>query len=255
MGLLVGAVTDIGIKKETNEDSITIKIADYQGRKIGFAVLCDGMGGLEKGELASATVIARFSEWFIKDYPVMLEKGYDVLEIKKIWGDILIEQNRLLLEYGKSNYINLGTTAVIVLVANGEYVIANVGDSRAYILDTDICQITKDQSLVAREVEMGHMTEEEASKDSRRNVLLQCVGATENISPDYYEGKIQSGQALLLCSDGFRHEVSSAEMFDVLRPDVITYKADMEYKLRKLIDINKQRMERDNITAGMIKVL
>lgn len=255
MEFIVGAATDVGIKKETNQDSITIKVANYRGDKICFAVLCDGMGGLDKGELASATVIARFSEWFVNDFPLILEKGYSASNVKEAWEEILIEQNQILLEYGKNNYTNLGTTAVVVLMINEAYVIANVGDSRAYIMKDCIEQVTKDQSLVAREVELGRMTEEDAEKDSRRNVLLQCVGATDNISPDYFEGEIHKGEAILLCSDGFRHEVSKEEMYDALKPCDIENKQDMESKLKSLIEINKQRMEKDNITVGMIKVL
>lgn len=89
---------------------------------------------------------------------------------------------------------------------------AQVGDTRAYELGTVITQLTEDQSYVAREVKRGNMTPEQARIDSRRNVLLQCIGASAQVMPEIKRGMIKSGNSYLLCSDGFRHELTEDEM-------------------------------------------
>lgn len=255
MDFLLSAVTDKGVKKAVNQDAVTLKTAGYKNQKIAFAVLCDGMGGLEQGELASTTVINRFSSWFSTEFPKILKNGYTHGAVKEDWQKILLELNASLIEYGKAVHGNLGTTFVAVLIVDNRYIVANVGDSRAYMLDSDIYQITKDQSVVAREIAMGRLTEAEAETDSRKNILLQCVGATGNIEPDFFEGTIGEKNVIMLCSDGFRHKISKQEIYEYLRPDSLLSNEQAEQNIRKLTEINRQRGETDDITAVLIKVI
>ena len=97
------------------------------------------------------------------------------------------------------------------------------------------------------------MTEETAAHDSRRNVLLQCVGASDEVYPDMFFGDVQTNAVYMLCSDGFRHEISSDEIFEKLQPGVLFDEYAMHNNAQFLIDLNKQRQERDNISVALVR--
>ena len=255
MNYLATATTDIGISKKTNQDSICIKIADTsEYGKIVMAVLCDGMGGLSKGELASATVIRTLVNWFENILPIRL-KNYNLQAIGVEWDRMLKESNRHILEYGKKIKNNLGTTVSAMLIIESRYLIVHVGDSRVYQITDRIEQLTEDHTFIAREMKNGTMTQEQALVDPRRNMLLQCVGASREVVPQVVYGDIHPNSVFMLCSDGFRHKISEDEMFNYLNADALTNIDVMNANSRGLIEINKQRMEKDNITVGLVKCI
>lgn len=249
MNLITTAVTDIGIRKETNQDSLLIKTANTLIGKIAFAVICDGMGGLAKGEVASATVINTFRNWFSNDLPNLIDNGITDDKIKTQWTRIVKNQNQIIMDYGKKSGINLGTTVCAILITENRYYCMNVGDSRCYEISDSLKQITKDQTLVQREYEAGRLTLEELKTDPRRSVLLQCVGSSKEVDPDYYFGQPSYNGTYLLCSDGFRHEITEEEIYSFLKPDCLIDKESMNKNISILIEANKQRGETDNITA------
>lgn len=255
MRYLSAAHTDVGISKKVNQDAFCLKIAKTPSANIAFAVLCDGMGGLKCGELASALVVNAFSKWFETEFPTMVKKGIDFNAIKARWNEIVLDQGQKILEYGQSQGISLGTTLTGLLLVNDKYIYVQVGDSRIYQLSQGIRQITKDQTLVSHEVEQHRLTEAEAMVDKRKNILLQCVGASKTIVPDIQMGTLAEGHVFVLCSDGFRHEISNEEIFGVLGPSVLTSEKIMKKCLVDLIELNKSRNERDNITAIAIKAI
>lgn len=249
--------TDVGIKKETNQDSCCIKEAETEKGNILLAVICDGMGGLAKGEVASATLIKTFADWFEYDLPKLLAKDGGLDAIQYQWDRIIKEQNQNIAAYGKSLNLKLGTTITAMLIIEDcRYIIGHVGDSRAYrITSNDIVPLTDDQTVVAREIKMGRMTSEEAEKDPRRNVLLQCVGASRIVEPEYYYGDVERNQCFMLCSDGFRHTVSAEEIQQRFSPVNNPDENTMLANIQELIEINKFRHETDNITAVLIKAV
>jgi len=209
------------------------------------------MGGMEKGELASATVIHAFSEWFETIYT---QKGNDwsYEEIKTQWQTLLEEVNEVLLKHGQNKDIQLGTTATVMLLSSkGEYCIGHVGDTRIYKMGQNLTQLTEDHTFIAREIKRGNMTPEQAAVDNRRNVLLQCIGVNKFFEPQYLRGTIERGEGTLLCTDGFRHVVAEEEIYKKL------YNAENEQDMKKelvhLVELNKKRQETDNITAMLIK--
>lgn len=246
------ADTDIGISKSTNQDSVLIKHAMSESGEVLLAVVCDGMGGLSKGELASATVIREFSRWFDEELPYELE-NLDLQVIGGKWSLMLKDLNLKILEHGEKHGSSMGTTFSGILFVADKYLIAHVGDTRVYQIGNTINQLTSDQTFVAREIEKGNMTAEQAKTDKRRNLLLQCVGASKNVDPQIICGSVELG-AYMLCSDGFRHEISEAEMLDALKPTQLTDKSAMHIRARKLIEQVKSRQERDNISVILIKV-
>lgn len=223
-----------------------------QGKMV-FSVLCDGMGGLEKGEVASASVIRAFRNWALQELPKLCRAPLEAGILRAQWETVIREQNQTINNYGAHYGVRLGTTAVVMLLTQTDYFIMNVGDSRAYELTTQLRQITNDQTLVAREVSMGLLTPEEAENDSRRNVLLQCVGASEEVFPELFLGQVQRNAVYMLCSDGFRHVISPGEIYEKLQPGVLFDQQTMEQHTADLIELNKMRWERDNITVALVR--
>lgn len=252
MRFIATADTDIGISKDTNQDSVLIKHAMADGKEILLAVICDGMGGLSKGELASATVIRAFAKWFDEELPFELE-NVDLQVIGAKWSLLLKELNAQILEYSKENGIEgVGTTFSGILFIDEQYVIGHVGDTRIYHIGSSMTQLTTDQTFVAREISRGTMTLEQAKTDKRRNLLLQCIGASKVVEPQIICGKTEKG-AYMLCSDGFRHEITEAEIYESLNPINLMNKDAMHNNAKYLIEQNKSREEKDNISVLLIK--
>ena len=218
-----------------------------------FAALCDGMGGLDKGEVASASVIHAFSNWVTNNLPQLCNRPIEDGVIRQQWEEIIHNQNETIKLYGKRQGVRLGTTAVVILLTQFRYYILNVGDSRVYEITDTVNQLTTDQTFIAREIALGNMTEEEAMNDERKNVLLQCVGASDAVYPDMMFGEVKSDAIYMLCSDGFRHEITNDEIFEKLNPGVLFSEDVMKKNTEDLIELNKIRKERDNITVGLIR--
>jgi len=252
MRFLATADSDVGIVKDINQDSMLIKHASSPKGEVLLAVVCDGMGGLKKGELASKTVVMEFSKWFDEDLPYELEE-LDMQVIGAKWDLMLKELNRRILEYGSKNSFELGAAVTAVLFAGDEYVFAHVGDTRLYYISDGIKQLTEDQTFIAREIRNGRMTADEAKVDKRRNVLLQCIGASSTVEPQLGYAKASRG-VYMLCSDGFRHEISESEMYEALAPINLMNKKAMHGNAKYLIDRIKARRERDNISVLLIRV-
>ena len=252
MKFKVTAYSDIGISKTTNQDSILVKHASCDLGEVLMAIVCDGMGGLAKGELASATVIRAFSRWFDEELPHELEKlDFNVIGAK--WSLLLKELNVFILEYSQTlSEEGMGTTFSGILLVENEYVIVHVGDSRIYHIDSKIEQLTNDHTFVAREIIKGTMTAEQAKTDKRRNLLLQCIGASKVVEPDVITGSTDRG-IYLLCSDGFRHKITEEEMLESLNPINLWNKEAMENSTKRLVEQIKLREEKDNISVVLIK--
>lgn len=246
--------TDIGIKKKTNQDSALIIEAQTDLGNVLLTVICDGMGGLAKGEVASSTVIAAFSNWFEKEFPRLLAvPGEYESRIFDDWKRIILDCNRKISYYAKSNGVSMGTTLNALLFLQNRYYIVNIGDSRTYCITDNLYQLTKDQTYVQREMDMGRMTLEEARVSPQRNVLLQCVGASEYIAPDFFSGEFGANQVFLQCSDGFRHCISAEEIYHYLCPAALLNEQAMIDNAVYLTELNKYRRENDNISVLLVK--
>ena len=253
MNFLTAVHTDVGIKKSTNQDSALVMEATSDYGNVLLAVICDGMGGLAQGEVASSAVIQLFKKWFEEDLPSVITSNDPKSLIFSTWEKMVYSANIKISEYGRAQRISLGTTLVAVLFLGNSYYIVNIGDSRAYCISDSLYQLTKDQTFVQREMDMGRMTYEESLNHPRRNVLLQCIGASNLVEPDFHTGQFTSGQSFMLCSDGFRHVISDAELFERLNPIVLNNEQAMYDNLVYLTELNKYRREQDNISAILIK--
>ncbi len=251
MRYIAVAETDVGISKNTNEDSVLIKHAKCNLGEILLAIVCDGLGGLDKGELASATVIREFARWFDEELPFELE-NLNMQIMGEKWALLIKDLNVKMLEYGYKTGKNMGTTFTGLLMIEDKYMIGHVGDTRVYYINNSIKQLTTDQTYVAREIRKGTLTVEEAKIDKRRNMLLQCVGASSKVEPDIIQGVCEKG-TYMLCSDGFRHKITEDEIYGAFCPMNLTNKEAMYSHIRRLIDENKRRKEKDNISTILIK--
>jgi serine/threonine protein phosphatase PrpC len=255
MSFLATVHTDAGIGKENNQDSALQIEARTDFGDVMLSVVCDGMGGLDKGEVASATVIEAFSEWFEKELPKLIHLEDVERMIFGEWEELILDCNQKISAYADELRIKMGTTLNAILFLRGRYHIANVGDSRAYLLSDGLYQLTKDQTLVQREVDMGRLTAEKAAVSPRRNILLQCVGASPIVTPDYYSGSFAAGQVFMQCSDGFRHVVTGEEIYRYLNTQELTDERKMADNAVYLTELNKNRQEKDNITVLLVKVV
>lgn len=245
------AESDVGIAKDTNQDSILIKHAIYDHEEILMAIICDGMGGLAKGEVASASVIKKFEYWFTNELPSELEH-IDLNVISRKWTLMLRMINSRIREYGQKTGERLGTTFTGTLFINNQFMIVHVGDTRVYHIGASAKQLTTDQTYVEREIHKGTLTPEQAKTDKRRNMLLQCVGASACIRPQVILGEVKPG-SYLLCSDGFRHRITNEEILEACKPERISSRQDMEKQSRQLVSLVKKRGEKDNISVILIK--
>lgn len=255
MKFKIALQSDIGLVKETNQDSCFVKEAVTDKGTVLMAAICDGMGGLSKGELASATLVKVFLEWFEKELPDILSMNDPLDEVHYQWNRMMKEQNSKIAAYGKSLRIQLGSTITMMLILeNNKYIIGHVGDSRVYrITDSNVEILTEDQTLVAREVKQGRLSPQQAKEDPRRNVLLQCIGASKLVEPVFYFGTVEHNECYMLCSDGFRHEIGVDEMLNAFAPSKNNSEEEMEHQINMLIELNKHREESDNITSILLK--
>ena len=219
-----------------------------------LTVICDGMGGLAKGEVASSTVIQTFCRWFEQELPGLLAFPESLEKrIFSDWDRLIDECNRKIATYGRTNGVGMGTTLNALLFINERYYIVNIGDSRAYRITDRLEQLTKDQTFIQREMDMGRMTPEEARVSPQRNVLLQCIGASDFIEPDYSTGIASPGQIYMQCTDGFRHAVPADEIYQYLNPGVLLNEQALLDNAVYLVELNKYRREVDNITVVVIR--
>ena len=260
----VAAQTDAGTTKAVNQDSLVVKVINTIYGEAAFAVICDGMGGLEQGEVGSSTVVRAYERWFLRDFPQILSRGFSEETLEQVWNWLANDCNNRIRNYRKTKNAAMGTTLTAVLLIGGRYYISHIGDCRVYVMGNGMEQLTSDQTYVAREVSLGHMTPEQAQNDARRNVLLQCIGMVDNVIPDFSMGDLYAGDSFLLCSDGFRHYLTEVELHDYCHtaleglPWLLAKRLEnshiMNNQLKSLIEANKQRGERDNISVILIKV-
>ncbi|MDE6519122.1 MAG: protein phosphatase 2C domain-containing protein [Ruminococcus sp.] len=246
-------VTTEGTVKKINQDALLIKIAEYKNKQILFMAVADGIGGLPKGETASAFVISEVARWFEKEYSAMLKEGKNILAVRKSLDVFL---------HGLSDELNdlaepMGTTytSVIIDPILDSVLVAHVGDTRFYKIFSDRAEIvTSDHSVVAEEVRSGKLTEEEARLDKRQNQITNCMGAGETGRVyDYIIQKPDKECIYMLCTDGFRKMITKDEILECLSPDVNINSDIIHENLDYLLELNMNRKERDNITAVAVK--
>lgn len=255
MKYIYGAVTDTGIKRQINQDSLCITHLDTSLGQMVFAVVCDGMGGFAQGELASATVIEGFRKWIREELPQLCDsKGIDDYRLRIQWEQIIVALNKRIYDYGKKNNLHLGTTAAAILITPTRYYCLNIGDSRIYQIQDYVTQLTQDHSLVYDEYLAGKISKLQVESDARNNILTRSVGAAENVRADYFFGEICTKTTFFLCTDGVHHILTEADLEDYLAPDQYKTPKELGDILCHLNEMIKKEMEEDNLTLAAVGV-
>lgn len=255
MQLSYGVVSDIGTTRTSNQDFAYLHVKNTIAGEMVLAAVCDGMGGLLDGERASRSMITHIEKWYEEVFPILVEQGIEISELKRELESLLIEHNEYLIDLGKEKNIQMGTTVSILIIFRKKYLGIHVGDSRIYAIEKrKIKQLTNDHTRVMQDVRRGILTEKKAKYDRRRNQLLQCIGVRGEIQPEFFEGDIKTEETFLLCSDGFVHEVSDREIWKKLKPNRVRNNEKIQENLRKLVELVIQRGETDNITAVTVRM-
>ncbi len=246
--------TDAGKTRKINQDAVMIKVANTRryGR-ISFVCICDGMGGLSKGEIASCKAIRAMENWFTQELSLMQN-----LEEEKLWETIERSLKRLIARvsgeirrYGKHRGINLGTTLTAFLQIGTRFMTFNIGDSRIYMVDSRRAALkTKDQSVIQDKLDRGIVKPEEVMTDPERNILLQCVGTTLEVEPEVRHGILDRNTTVVACSDGFWRRLMEKEIHEKLCPQMCVSPEEMLKECQKLSRMVIERQEEDNISVA-----
>ncbi len=219
MGVAVGAKTDVGLRREHNEDSLC---ADHE---LDLYVVCDGMGGRNAGEVASrlaVEVIQKHIREARQNANLPLIGAYDrqfSQQTNRLASAIRLA-NEAIHNAAKSQTEQEGMgTTVVSAVLNGQVLsVAHVGDSRMYLIRGETIQpLTADHSFVAEQVRRGILTEEEAERSPQKNIITRALGIDETVEVELDEVPLMQGDGLLLCSDGLTRGVKPAEILDTIR--------------------------------------
>ena len=221
--------TDKGRVRSDNQD------AYFAGRisdNAVFAVVCDGMGGANAGNVASENAVRHISEYIIRSYR---DRMY-ISELEKTVRNAVTSANIELYDMSASeqSLSGMGTTAIIALIKDGESVIANVGDSRIYLVNENIKQLTRDHSVVQSLIESGKITPEDAKYHPRKNVITRAIGAEGSVTADSSVIRLNRGDSLLLCTDGLSNYLDDNEILSVFKntdisavPEALVEKANL----------------------------
>lgn len=216
-----------------------------------MAVICDGVGGLSLGELASSSVASSFGTWFEKDLPPLLSDVNTELPstIRNSWAGLLQDLDAAICRYGKESGSPLATTCTAMICIGGTYLIAHVGDCRAYeFSESGLRQLTEDQTLVARELARGAITPDEAGSCPGENVILQAVGSPNGIEPSFYAGDT-SGKAIYLMATDGAYRKTGDDGIRAAFEDASPSDESLGQACDKLVRIAFGLGETDNLTA------
>lgn len=253
----LAAATNIGTRKNVNQDSYILKKAATSLGNVCMAVMCDGMGGLADGEVASQNAAASFNNWFVERLPRILQSGDCSMstlgaEMDKLISDI----NQELVDYGTKNNTHVGTTATALILVCGNYYLFHVGDSRCYICSGEsITQLTDDDSLAAQKMRSGEITPEQFAASREKHILVQCVGVNDKLSVRKYSGTYRQGDCFLLCCDGLYNKLTPDEIKTMMQMQKREKSTYMSIAIEKLIDTVISRGETDNITGLLVNVV
>ncbi|MCR3760724.1 PP2C family protein-serine/threonine phosphatase [Clostridium felsineum] len=252
MEIVVGAVSDKGNVKPTNQDNFLVKIYENNNQDIGLFVMCDGMGGLSFGEVASSISVKSFKEWFDKNYERVINEK-DENQIINFMVKVIEVVNKKIREYGEKELAKVGTTISALLLCKDKYYIVHVGDSRIYKINKEIKQLTEDHTLVAMNVKNNIMTEDEAKSSARKNILTQCVGVKENIEVFKQYGRINKNDVFILCCDGLYNKFEEKELYDEIKKIKNAIDNDvLQNTAQEFVNRVKERGEKDNISVIIV---
>jgi len=239
------SITDLGCTRAQNQDTYHVELLD---KNAALFVVCDGMGGAKSGNVASSLAADVFAQEVKRSWNSGMDR--DAVEqmlqnAVKLTNFTVHDQSRQFEEFS-----GMGTTLVAALVAGKQAYIVNIGDSRAYCITSDgIDQLTVDHSLVQMMIQRGELTPEQAKTYPGKNLITRAVGTETAVTADIFHRKMESGQHLLLCTDGLTNLMDDLEiLFEVV------HGADKSSACQRLLDIAKNRGAPDNVTCVLVQI-
>ena len=233
-------LTDVGQRRTNNQD-----YANQYKNKAGksMVLLADGMGGHRAGNIASEMAVTDLgAAWVSSEIET-------VNQVREWFAEHLEAVNRRIHLAGQDDeHKGMGTTLVAATVYDNILRVANVGDSRLYILGNEITQITRDHSLVEEMVRLGEVRKEDAKDHPDKNIITRAVGVLPEVTADFFEISLKPGDEILMCSDGLTNMIEDDEI-----RHIVLGQRDIVEKAEKLIETANRNGGKDNITVVLIE--
>lgn len=213
---------DIGKVRATNQDAADVFMLT---NNVAFAICCDGMGGAKGGDVASNSALEIISDYVKKSYSPDMDNETTAALMKNA---ILSANYELFSISNKDAALSgMGTTVVAAIVTEKYAVVCHVGDSRAYLINDNIVQLTSDHSVVQSLIASGKLSLSEAKTFPEKNVITRALGVEEDVFPDYSVVPIKPGDNILLCSDGLTNFVEISDILNIFKENDISKVADL----------------------------
>ena len=229
----VQAVTDVGRERSVNQDYVYYSLTET-GSLPNLFLVADGMGGHKAGDMASRYTVETFVS-LVQD---------------SIINNAVTQVNRRLLQKAaeSENYEGMGTTLVAATVYDNILRVANVGDSRLYILGNEITQITRDHSLVEEMVSMGEINREQARNHEKKNIITRAIGGYDTVEAEMFSVDLKPNDCILMCTDGLSNMVEDADILKIVKSA-----PDIETAAKNLVAAANANGGKDNITVMIIE--
>ncbi len=235
--------TDIGRQRSNNQDAF---VCGRLAADVPFAIVCDGMGGANGGNIASALAIRTITTRLVSSYrqDMTMQSMQRVLESAIAAANVAVYDEAA----ASAELRGMGTTLVMAVMMGDRVLIAHIGDSRAYVItqDNTVEQITKDHSVVQQMLERGQITAEEAKSHPRRNFITRALGVSDTVACDFSEFVLPDGAKVMLCTDGL------SGMVDLPRIQEIAASCDDRALPDRLIAAANLAGGSDNVTVALI---
>ncbi len=236
------SITDIGKKRQLNQDFVFTSELPL-GSLPNLFVVADGMGGHKAGDFASKYTVKTMIEEVVRskdDRPV------------EILRNAIKSANEFVRRKARddANMVGMGTTVVAATYKEDVLYVANVGDSRLYVVNESISQITRDHSLVEEMVRIGSLDREAARNHPDKNIITRAVGATEYVNVDFFEVSLKPGDIVLMCTDGLTNMMEDSAIHEILLK-----KTSLEMKAKELVDGANDNGGSDNIAVVLVELL
>lgn len=240
--MILSSKSDVGITRNNNEDYFLT--GEFTDGTV-WAVVCDGMGGTNGGNIASESAAKMIADKFERSYHV----GMNDNSIRNLILTSIEAANITVFSKGlqDSSLTGMGTTVVVAIVRDSTLYFASVGDSRLYIIDNyNINQMTTDHSIVQMMIDSGEISPDEAKDHPQKNVITRALGVSERVKTDYFQEDISSGDVILLCTDGLSNFVDNSKILELCNTENKYNFADI------LVDEANKNGGGDNITVVTI---
>lgn len=235
------ALTDVGIRRSMNQDFIYAETGPM-GSLENIFLLADGMGGHKAGDYASRFVVEQLAAFFGQKFPEKDVHGILKEGIRKVNQELYEEACQ-----DKSLY-GMGSTLVMATIRGTVLYVANIGDSRLYLLRDELQQITRDHSYVEELVAMGKIKRGSRDYQEKKNIITRAMGTGEHVDPDLFALKLKKGDIILMCSDGLSNMVDEFEMEYIIRSE-----DGLQRKAESLVEAANRNGGKDNISVILIE--